>query len=66
MATFTDYRYTESTIDAGLCSGVLLEQMTGLDRHRLYTDNYYTSPAVYLELHKNEINCCETVRTNRH
>jgi len=55
----------ESTINAGLCSRVLLELMTGLVRHRLYTDSYYTSPAVYLELYKNGINCCGTVRTNR-
>ena len=55
----------ESTIDTGLCSRVLLELMIGLDRHQLYTDNYYTSPAVYLELCKNEINCCGTVCTNR-
>ena len=70
MATFTDYRlYTgknlESTIDTGLCSRVLLELMTGLHEHQLYTDNYYTSPAVYLELYKNRINGCGTVRTNR-
>ena len=39
--------------------------MTELDGHQLYTDNYYTSPAVYLELYKNGINCCGTVRTNR-
>ena len=55
----------ESTIDAGLCSRVLLELMSGLDRHQLYTDNYQTSPAVYLELYKNRINCCGTVHTNR-
>ena len=55
----------ESTIDTGLCSRVLLELMTGLDGHQLYTDNYYTSPAVYLELYKNGINCCGTVHTNR-
>ena len=59
MTTLTDYRYTgknlESTIDTGLCSRVLLELMTGLDGHQLYyTDNYYTSPAVYLELYKME------------
>ena len=55
----------ESNVDVGLCSRVLLELMTGLDGHHLYTDNYYTSPEVYLELYKRGINCCGTVRTNR-
>ena len=55
----------ESTVDAGLCSRVLLELMTGLDGHQLYTDNYYTSPEVYLQLFDQGINCCGTVRTNR-
>ena len=55
----------ESTVDAGLCSRVLLELMTGLDGHQLYTDNYYTSPEVYLQLFDQGINCCGTARTNR-
>ena len=55
----------ESNVDVGLCSRVLLELMTGLDGHHLYTDNYHTSPEVYLELYKKGINCCGTVRTNR-
>ena len=54
-----------STVEAGLSSRVLLELMTGLDGHQLYTENYYTSPTVYLELYENGINCCGTVRTNR-
>ena len=41
----------ESTIDAGLSSRVLLELMTNLDGHQLYTDNYYTGPEVYLTLY---------------
>ena len=55
----------ESTIKAGLSSRVLLELMTDLDRHQLYTDNYYTGPEVYLTLYDKGINCCGTVRTNR-
>ena len=55
----------ESTVDAGLCSRVLLELMTGLDGHQLYTDNYYTSPEVYLQLFDQGINCCGTVRTKQ-
>ena len=52
-------------VDVGLCSRVLLELMSGLDGHHLYTDNYYTSPEVYLTLYKKGINCCGTVRVNR-
>ena len=55
----------ESTVDIGLCSRVLLELMTGLDKHHLYTDNYFTSPEVYLKLYDQGINCCGTVHTNR-
>ena len=39
--------------------------MSGLDGHHLYTDNYYTSPEVYLVLHNKGIDCCGTVRVNR-
>ena len=55
----------ESTVEAGLSSRVLIELMTELDGHQLYTDNYYTSPGVYTQLYENGINCCGTVRTNR-
>ncbi|XP_065891659.1 piggyBac transposable element-derived protein 4-like [Dysidea avara] len=49
----------------GLCSRVLLDLMTGLEGHHLFTDNYYTGPEVYLELYKWGNNCCGTVRTIR-
>ena len=55
----------ESDVDVGLCSRVLLELMSGLDGHHLYTDNYYTSPEVYLALYNKGINCCGTIRVNR-
>ena len=55
----------ESAVDVGLCSRVLLDLMTGLYKHHLYTDNYYTSPEAYLKLYDQGINCCGTVRTNR-
>ena len=55
----------DSEVDAGLCSRVLLELMSGLDGNHLYTDNYYTSPEVYLALYNNGINCCDTVRVGR-
>jgi len=55
----------ESSVDVGLCSRVLLDLMTGLEGHRLFTDNYYTGPEVYLELYKRGNNSCGTVRTIR-
>ena len=39
--------------------------MSDLDGHHLYTDNYYTSPEVFLALYDKGINCCGTVRVNR-
>ena len=55
----------DSDVDTGLCSRVLLELMSNLDGHHLYTDNYYTSPEVFLALYDKGINCCGTVRVNR-
>ena len=69
LVTFTEYKYRvkglKFTVDVGLCSRVLLELMTGLNGRQLCTDNYYTSPEMYLELYKGGINCCGTVHTNR-
>lgn len=33
--------------------------------HRLYTDNWYSSPLLFEELFKRKLNCCGTVKTNR-
>ena len=52
----------DSDVDTGLCFRVLLELMSDLDGHHLYTDNYYTSPEVFLALYDKGINCCGTVR----
>ena len=54
------------SVDVGLCSRVCLELMSGLEPgFKLFTDNYYTSPQLYLGLYKLGFNCCGTVRTNR-
>ena len=56
----------DSTVDAGLCSRVVLELMTGLENKglQLYTDNYYTRG--FLKLYNDKgINSCGTVRTNK-
>ena len=41
--------------------------MEGLEDkgHELYTDNYYTSPELYVHLYEKGIMACGTVRTNR-
>jgi len=57
----------DHTVEVGLCSRVVLELMEGLEDHgfELYTDNYYTSPQLFLTLYKKGVNCCGTARTNR-
>ena len=55
----------ESNLDIGLCSRVVLELMDGLEGHEVYTDNYYTSPRLYMALYEDQNNACGTARTNR-
>ena len=54
-------------VTLGLCSRSVVDLLQGLEEnhHKLYTDNYYTSPELYLHLYKMEVNACGTVRTNR-
>ena len=51
----------------GLCTKVVLDLMPGLEGSglHLYTDNYYTSPSLYLHLYNRGINACGTARPNR-
>lgn len=58
----------DTTVDASLCSLVVLELMTGLKYGglQLYTDNYYSSSELFLKLYNDmSINSCGTVRANR-
>jgi sorbitol-specific phosphotransferase system component IIBC len=32
--------------------------------HKLYMDNFFSSPALFNDLHTRDINCCGTVRQN--
>ena len=53
----------------GLCTRVVLELMSGLENYHneLYTDNYYTSPTLYMALYNRgvNVNICGTVRASR-
>ena len=44
-------KYTDHSAEVGLCSRIVTE---GLEDHwfELYTDNYYTSPQLFLTLYK--------------
>jgi hypothetical protein len=34
-------------------------------RHKLYMDNFFSSPDLFDDLHTKVINCCGTIRQNR-
>ena len=67
MQVYTGKGMETTEPEVGLCSRVVLDLMHGLENCglNLYTDNYYTSPDLYLELYKRGINACGTVRVNR-
>ena len=50
--------------DVGLCTRVVLELMSVLENYHkeLFTDNYYTSPTLYMILYNSGVNACGTVR----
>ena len=58
--------YTGKNASVGLCSHVVLDLMSGLEREGfdLYTDNYYSSPILYPSLYEKGINVCGTMRPN--
>ena len=53
--------------ELGLSTKVVLDLVKGLEssHHKLYVDNYYTSPILFLKLYQSGINACGTARTNR-
>ena len=53
--------------DTGLCSRVVLELLDGLEDKcpKVYMDNYYTSPELFLSLYNKGVNACGTARSNR-
>ena len=52
--------------DTGLCSRVVLELLDGLEDKcpKVYMDNYYTSPELFLSLYNKGVNACGTARSN--
>ena len=52
-----------SMSDVGLCS-IVLELLSGIeDTHlKVYMDNYYTSPSLFLELYDRGVNARSTLR----
>ena len=63
MGTYIECKYTS----AGLCTRVVLDLMSGLEKdgYDLYTDYYYTSPLLYTSLYRKGVNACGTMRVNR-
>ena len=61
------YTGKSSVGDVGLCTRVELELMSGLENYHneLFTDNYYTSPTLYMTLYNRGVNACATVRASR-
>ena len=67
MQIYTGKNSTLSQNELGLSTKVVLDLTKGLGRchHKLYVDNYYTSPLLFLKLYQNGINACGTARVNR-
>ena len=64
---YTGKSLEDGNSSVGLCTKVVLDLMSGLEGSglHLYTDNYYTSPSLYLHLCNRGINACGTARPNR-
>ena len=62
---YTGKSLEDGNSSVGLCTKVVLDLMSGLEGSglHLYTDNYYTSPSLYL--YNRGINACGTARPNR-
>ena len=56
-----------STAAGGLTHAVVLKLLEGLENkgHHVYTDNYYTSPALFRDLALKGFGACGTVRVDR-
>ena len=56
-----------SAMDGGLTTRVVLDLVKGLeeDHIKLFVDNYYTSPSLFMKLYRKGVNACGTLRPNR-
>ena len=56
-----------STHEKGLSTRVVLQLLQGLENvhYRVYMDNCYTSPRLFLTLYDKGVGACATARTNR-
>lgn len=57
----------DSTQEKGLAHNVVVNLLSGLEMkgYHVYTDNFYTSPALYTDLHHKGFDATGTVRGNR-
>ena len=67
LQVYTDKNLDSSVSAVGLCTRVVLKLMSGLENYHneLFTDNYYTSPTLYMTLYNRGVNACGTVRATR-
>ena len=61
---YTGKSLEDGNSSVGLCTKVVLDLMSGLEGSglHLYTDNYCTSPSLYLHLYNRGITACGTAR----
>jgi len=64
---YTGKNWKLSEYEMGLTSNVALELLEGLEQThpKVYMDNYYSSPVLFVKLWTKGINVCGTVQGNR-
>ena len=71
VSRFQVYTGKNSTLstgdDHGLCTKAVLSLRQGIEdkSYKLFVDNYYTSPVLFLTLYNKKVLACGTARTNR-
>ena len=67
VSNFEVYTGASDTTEHGLAYSVVMNLIDSYLYlgHRLYVDNFYTSPKVFMDLLSKETNACGTVRVNR-
>ena len=58
---------SDSSVEKGLAHNVMMTLVSGLEGkgYCVYTDNFYTSPSLFTDLHHNGFDACGTVRLDR-